>query len=81
MLLATATLALQPSSTWACAVCFGKSSDSLAKGMNMGFLALLAGVLIMWVAFGAFFIFLARPAYAAATKSEISQPANPDPIR
>jgi hypothetical protein len=63
-------LALPPTAT-ACATCFGKSSDAMAHGMNMGILALL--VVITSVLFGvaSFAIFLAR----RAARFQIVQPS------
>jgi uncharacterized BrkB/YihY/UPF0761 family membrane protein len=53
---------LAPEVLHACATCFGKSDAPLAHGMNMGIMTLLAVVFFMWVAFTAFFVFLARRA-------------------
>ena len=63
----------------ACAACFGKADSTLAHGMNMGIFALLFVVGVMWVAFGAFFIYLARRAKASAKKlsAPVSEPINP----
>lgn len=43
-----------------CAACFGKSDSSMAQGMNAGIFALLAFVILLWLAFGSFFVFIAR---------------------
>ena len=51
-----------PASVQACAACFGKSDDALARGMNMGIFALLIVVLSVLVGLASFFIFLARRA-------------------
>jgi len=44
----------------ACASCFGSSDSRLAVGMNWGIMTLLVFVLGLWVAFGSFFVFIAR---------------------
>ena len=56
----------------ACAVCFGRSDSSLAKGMNLGILSLLIVVVLMWGGIAAFFIYLARK--SAATSAEKKTP-------
>jgi uncharacterized BrkB/YihY/UPF0761 family membrane protein len=67
-----AGLALAPQSAAACAVCFGRSDSSLAKGMNMGILSLLVVVVFMWAGFAAFFIFLARRSAAVSSEKKIA---------
>jgi len=47
-------------SALACAACFGQSDSAQAQGMNAGILALLAFVVLFWVALGSFFVFIAR---------------------
>ena len=54
--------ALLPLPVQACAACFGKSDDAMAKGMNMGIFALLVVVVFVLSGIGAFAIFLARRA-------------------
>lgn len=46
----------------ACASCFGKTDAPLAQGMNAGIFVMLAFVILAWVAFGSFFVFIARRA-------------------
>jgi hypothetical protein len=46
----------------ACAACFGKSDDAMAKGLNAGIFALLVFVLGLWIAFASFFVFIVRKA-------------------
>ncbi len=65
-------LVLAPQAVTACAVCFGRSDSSLAKGMNMGILSLLAVVVLMWAALAGFFIFLARKSAAANSKGKLT---------
>jgi hypothetical protein len=51
-----------PSTALACAACFGKSDDALARGMNAGIFALLFVIGSVLVGIAAFAIFLARRA-------------------
>ncbi len=44
----------------ACAACFGKTDAALAQGMNAGIFVMLAFVVGAWIAFGTFFVFIAR---------------------
>ena len=44
----------------ACAVCFGQSDSDMARGLNMGILALLVVVMGVLGGFAAFFIYLVR---------------------
>src|SRR5436190_24144212 len=55
-------LAVLPTPVWACAACFGKSDDAMARGMNMGIFSLLIVVLFVLSGIGAFAIFLMRRA-------------------
>lgn len=65
-LVLTATLAgLSPSPLFACAACFGKSSDPLAHGMNWGIFTLLGIVAMMLTSIATFFFFLIRREAAA----------------
>ncbi len=50
----------------ACSACFGKSDSPLAKGMNAGIFVLLGFVLVLWIAFGSFFVFIVRRGRAVA---------------
>jgi uncharacterized BrkB/YihY/UPF0761 family membrane protein len=68
------SLVLAPGTAGACAACFGRSDSSLAKGMNMGILSLLAVVVVIWAGFASFFIYLARR--SAATGSLKNQAAS-----
>jgi hypothetical protein len=67
LIIAPALLAFMPSPLFACAACYGKSSDPLAHGMNWGILTLM-GVLVFMLSSIAtfFFVFLRRQAAAAA---------------
>ena len=79
-----AGIAALPASVQACAACFGKSDDALARGMNMGIFALLIVVLSVLAGLASFFIFLARraarfgalpgPSASAPSTTEISAP-------
>ena len=68
--LAAAIAALLPSPLFACAACFGKSSDPLAHGMNWGIFTLLGIVVIMLSTIATFFVFLIRREAAQAKKLE-----------
>ena len=59
--IASAMVAL-PASVQACAACFGKSDDAMARGMNMGIFALLIVIMSVLAGLTSFFIFLARRA-------------------
>jgi hypothetical protein len=48
------------SSARACAACFGKSDDAMAKGMNMGIFTLLVFVFVVLSGVATFAVFLAR---------------------
>lgn len=54
----------------ACAACFGKTDAPLAQGMNAGIFAMLAFVVLAWVAFGSFFVFIARRANKVKSDGE-----------
>ena len=62
----------------ACATCYGESDSPMAEGMNAGIFVLLIVVTCMLSGLGAFFIFLARRAKAAAAREKILK--NPDLI-
>lgn len=51
----------------ACAACFGKSDAPLAEGMNAGIFVMLGFVILAWIAFGSFFVFIARRARSNST--------------
>ena len=84
-------MALLPPPVHACAACFGKSDDAMAKGMNMGIFALLAVVVFVLSGIGAFAIFLARRAARFASEAAgspasasagpgLGSPATPEPF-
>ena len=61
-----------PSSTLACAACYGASDSPLAQGMNMGILVLLGFIGSVLVGISAFFIYVARnAARLAAAQAQI----------
>ena len=68
MILAAALAAFSPSPLFACAACFGKSSDPLAHGMNWGIFTLLGIVVLMLSSIATFFFFLSRREAAAQAK-------------
>lgn len=51
---------LAPNSVLACATCFGRSDDGMAKGMNMGILVLLGFILSVLCGIAGFMVYLAR---------------------
>jgi hypothetical protein len=63
--LAAALAGFMPSPLFACAACYGKSSDPLAHGMNWGIFTLLGIVGMMLVSIATFFFFLIRREAAA----------------
>ena len=67
----TLLAAASPSPAFACAACFGKSSDAMAEGMNLGIFALLIVIVSVLVGIASFFVFLARRSarFAAAAAS------------
>jgi hypothetical protein len=62
--LAAALTGFSPSPLFACAACFGKSSDPLAQGMNWGIFTLLGIVAMMLTSIATFFFVLIRRAAA-----------------
>lgn len=68
VVLAAGLGAFTPSPLFACAACFGKSSDPLAHGMNWGIFTLLGIVVLMLSSIATFFFFLIRREAAAQTK-------------
>ena len=56
----TTVFAALPQTAGACSACFGKSDSAMAKGMNMGILALLLVVTFVLSGFAAFMIYLIR---------------------
>lgn len=63
--LAAAFAGFSPTPLFACAACFGKSSDPLAHGMNWGIFTLLGIVVLMLTSIATFFFFLIRREAAA----------------
>jgi hypothetical protein len=66
----------------ACAVCFGKSDSSMAKGMNMGIFTLLIFIGGVLGALSCFFVFLAvrsskHPPVDVAAEPPPQSPDNP----
>ena len=73
-----------PQPLLACAACFGKSDDSLARGMNMGIFALLFVIVSVLAGLASFAIFLARRSArfplspsSAGSGAEFSAPTAP----
>lgn len=62
---AAALAGFSPSPLFACAACYGKSSDPLAHGMNWGIFTLLGIVVLMLSSIATFFFVLVRRAAAA----------------
>ena len=73
MILAAALAGFSPSPLFACAACFGKSSDPLARGMNWGIFTLMAVVVLMLSSIATFFFFLIRREAAAQAKKVAEQ--------
>lgn len=69
LVLIAALAACSPSPLFACAACFGKSSDPLAHGMNWGIFTLLGFVVLMITSVGTFFFILSRRAAAQTKKA------------
>lgn len=55
-----AMTAFSPSPLLACAVCYGRSDDPLAHGINWGIFTLLGVVVLMLSSIATFFVFLIR---------------------
>ena len=79
-----ACLVWLPQPLLACAACFGKSDDSLARGMNMGIFALLFVIVSVLAGLASFAIFLARRSArfplspsSAGSGAEFSAPTAP----
>lgn len=68
IILAAAMAALSPSSLFACAACYGRSSDPLAYGMNWGIFTLLGIVVLMLGSIATFFVIIIRREAAAQEK-------------
>ena len=65
MVLIAVLATFSPLRLFACAACFGKSSDPLAHGMNWGIFTLLGIVALMLTSIATFFFFLIRREAAA----------------
>ncbi len=71
MIFALAALAwLAPTSLFACVVCSGNSSSSLAVGMNWGIFTLMGVIVTVLGTFAGFFIYLVRRQNAFAKAAE-----------
>lgn len=68
-------LAAVPSPAWACAACFGKSDDAMARGMNLGILSLLLIVGFVLSGVAAFAIYLIRRSARYAAMGQAISPA------
>jgi threonine/homoserine/homoserine lactone efflux protein len=68
VILAAALAAFSPSPVFACAACYGQSSDPLAHGMNWGIFTLLGIVVLMLSSIATFFVVLIRREAAAQAK-------------
>jgi hypothetical protein len=68
-----------PSPALACAACFGKSSDAMAQGMNLGIFALLIVIVSVLIGIASFFVFLARRSarFAAAAADQTASATVP----
>jgi hypothetical protein len=60
----------------ACATCYGQSDSSLAKGMNMGILALLGFIGLVLGGVASFFVFIIRRAASVQTAAGAAPKAN-----
>ena len=60
LLLLAGGLVSLPETAAACSACFGKSDSAMARGMNMGVIALLVVVLFVLSGFFAFMIYLIK---------------------
>jgi hypothetical protein len=65
ILLTAAMAAFSPTPLFACAACYGQSSDPLAHGMNWGIFTLLGIVVLMLSSIATFFFVLIRREAAA----------------
>ena len=67
-IMAAALATFLPSQVFACAACYGQSSDPLAHGMNWGIFTLLGIVVLMLSSIATFFVILIRREAAAQAK-------------
>ena len=70
--LAAVVAGCMPARLFACAACFGKSSDPLAHGMNWGIFTLM-GVLVFMLSSIATFFFLLIRREAAAQEQQAAE--------
>jgi len=73
IILAAVMAAFFPAPVFACAACYGRSSDPLAHGMNWGIFTLLGIVVLMLSTIATFFFVLMRRAAAAQAKELAEQ--------
>jgi hypothetical protein len=66
---ALALAALAPSQLFACAACYGKSSDPLAYGINWGIFTLMGVIVTVLASIATFFVFIIRKEAALAAKA------------
>ena len=71
--LAVLGAALAPMPSWACAACYGQSSDPLAYGMNWGIFTLMGVIVTVLGSIAGFFVYLIRRE-AAQNKAAAEQP-------
>jgi hypothetical protein len=74
--LVACALVAAPRAALACPVCFGQNDSPLALGINYGILAMLGIIVAFWIAFGSFFIYLAR----RARRVEAAAAGSADPL-
>ncbi len=58
----------------ACPVCFGENDSALAAGINDGIFVMLGLIVLLWGAFGSFFLYLRRRARIAAAAEAAAAP-------
>jgi hypothetical protein len=71
------SLALRPSSAWACAACYGQDGGPLASGMNWGIASLLGMIVLVLGGVAGFFVYLAKRSAAlsaAAAEAMLDSP-------
>ncbi len=72
--LVAAVLTLAPRTALACSVCFGQSDSPLALGINYGIFLMLGIIVVLWAAFGSFFIYLRRRARMLEAADRLADP-------
>jgi len=60
----------------ACPVCFGENDSALAAGINDGIFMMLGLIVLLWGAFGSFFLYLRRRARTAAAAEAAAPDGN-----